>query len=72
MSKTSDQLLAAGKNCVATENSNCSVCELDYDCEDFAQLGLDFEKSINYKPGLIGQAESRLVSMRKIVDFGIL
>ncbi|MHA1462495.1 MAG: hypothetical protein ACTSPM_00050 [Candidatus Heimdallarchaeota archaeon] len=29
MSKTSEQLLAAGKNCVASENSNCSVCELD-------------------------------------------
>lgn len=46
--------------------------EIDYDSEDFAQLGFDFEKSISYKPGVIGQAESRLISMRKIVDFGIL
>ncbi|MBN1330333.1 MAG: AAC(3) family N-acetyltransferase [Candidatus Heimdallarchaeota archaeon] len=39
--------------------------------DDFHELGLAFEKSINYKPGKIGQAESRLFNMRENVDFGI-
>jgi len=45
--------------------------EFDYDSEDFAQLGLEFEKSTNYEPRVVGQAESRLLNMRDIVDFGI-
>ena len=45
--------------------------EDDFDSEDFAQLGLDFEKANNYKPKLVGQAESRLYSMKEIVDYAI-
>ena len=45
--------------------------ELDVDSDDFAQLGKDFELKINYKPGKIGLAESRLISLRAIVDFGV-
>jgi len=45
--------------------------ELDVNSDDFEQLGLDFESKINYKPGKIGMAESRLISLRAIVDFGI-
>jgi aminoglycoside 3-N-acetyltransferase len=45
--------------------------ELDVNSDDFAQLGMDFESKINYKPGKIGLAESRLISLRAIVDFGI-
>ncbi|HUT80742.1 MAG TPA: AAC(3) family N-acetyltransferase [Candidatus Bathyarchaeia archaeon] len=41
------------------------------DSDDFHDLGLAYEASINYKPGRIGQAESRLVSMSDAVDFGI-
>ncbi len=45
--------------------------DLDVDSDDFAQLGGDFESNINYKPGKIGLAESRLISLRAIVDFGV-
>ena len=45
--------------------------ELELNSDDFAQLGKDFESKINYKPGKIGMAESRLVSVRAIVDFGV-
>jgi aminoglycoside 3-N-acetyltransferase len=45
--------------------------ELDLNSDDFNQLGKDFESKINYKPGKIGMAESRLVSVRAIVDFGV-
>jgi len=45
--------------------------ELDVNSDDFEQLGNDFESEINYKPGKIGMAESRLISLRAIVDFGI-
>ena len=45
--------------------------ELDIDSDDFAQLGKDFESKINYKPGKIGIADSRLISLRAIVDFGV-
>jgi len=45
--------------------------ELDVNSDDFEKLGNDFESQINYKPGKIGMAESRLVSVRAIVDFGI-
>ncbi len=44
---------------------------LDYDSDDFEQLGKDYESKINYKPGKIGLAEARLISIRDIVDFGI-
>jgi len=45
--------------------------ELDIDSDDFSQLGKDFESKINYKPGKIGIADSRLISIRAIVDFGV-
>jgi aminoglycoside 3-N-acetyltransferase len=45
--------------------------ELDVNSDDFEQLGNDFESKINYKPGKIGMAESRLISIRAIVDYGI-
>jgi aminoglycoside 3-N-acetyltransferase len=45
--------------------------ELDVNSDDFEQLGLDFESKINYKPGKIGLAESRLISLRAIVDYGV-
>jgi aminoglycoside 3-N-acetyltransferase len=45
--------------------------ELDVNSDDFEQLGKDFESNINYEPGKIGLAESRLISLRAIVDFGI-
>lgn len=45
--------------------------ELDVNSDDFAQLGTEFESKINYKPGKVGLAESRLISLRAIVDFGI-
>ena len=45
--------------------------ELDIDSDDFAQLGEDFESKINYKPGKIGLADSRLIPIRAIVDFGV-
>ena len=45
--------------------------ELDVDSDDFEQLGADFESKINYKPSKIGMADSRLISLRAIVDFGV-
>ena len=45
--------------------------ELDVNSGDFDKLGSDFEKKIKYKPGKIGTAESRLISVRAIVDFGV-
>jgi len=45
--------------------------ELDLNSDDFEQLGNDFESKINYKPGKIGIAETRLISLRAIVDFGV-
>lgn len=44
---------------------------LDYDSDDFEQLGKNYESKINYKPGKIGLAEARLISLRDIVDFGV-
>ncbi len=44
---------------------------LDYDSDDFEQLGEDYESKINYKPSKIGLAEARLISIRDIVNFGI-
>ena len=45
--------------------------QIDYNSDDFEKIGDDFEKSINYKPKLIGQADSRLLMMREVVDFGV-
>lgn len=43
--------------------------EIDYSDHDFIEIGAAYEASIDYKPQLIGQAESRLLSMRDLVDF---
>jgi aminoglycoside 3-N-acetyltransferase len=45
--------------------------ELNVDSDDFAQLGADYESTINYIPGKIGMANSRLIPIRGIVDFGV-
>ena len=45
--------------------------ELELDPDDFEQLGADYESSINYKPGKVGEAEARLISLRAIVDYGV-
>ena len=45
--------------------------ELNLNSDDFDRLGKDFELMTNYKPGKIGLAESRLISVREIVDFGV-
>ncbi|NHK30677.1 MAG: AAC(3) family N-acetyltransferase [Asgard group archaeon] len=45
--------------------------EIKYDADDFVEIGLAFEKSINYKTANIGLAESRLVLSREIVDFAV-
>ncbi|NHJ14185.1 MAG: aminoglycoside N(3)-acetyltransferase [Candidatus Thorarchaeota archaeon] len=46
--------------------------ELDYSDHDFVDLGAAYESSINYRPKLIGQAESRLFSMRNLVDYSVI
>lgn len=48
-----------------------SWTEIQYYFEDFLQIGQAFEKAIGYEPAKIGQAESRLLSMRAIVDFAV-
>ncbi len=45
--------------------------DLDHNSDDFERLGIDFESEINYVPGKVGIAETRLISQRKIVDFAI-
>lgn len=45
--------------------------DVDYDADDFATLGADFESSIGYTPLSIGMAEVRLHSLRIMVDFGV-
>lgn len=42
----------------------------DYDSDDFEALGEAFEASENYTPGKVALADARIVSQRKIVDFG--
>ncbi len=42
----------------------------DYDAEDFEALGNAFESSIGYRPDKVALAEARLLSQRKVVDFG--
>lgn len=45
--------------------------ELDVDPDDFEQLGKDFESSNEFTLGKVGEAETRLISVRTIVDFAI-
>jgi aminoglycoside 3-N-acetyltransferase len=42
-----------------------------YDSSDFRELGLAFESAIGYETKQVGQAESRLLPMRELVDFAI-
>ena len=48
-----------------------SWIDLDYNADDLQDCGDAYEKSIGYKPSLIGQAESRLLPMRGLIDFAI-
>jgi aminoglycoside 3-N-acetyltransferase len=48
-----------------------SWVDLDYSANDLQDCGTAFEKSIGYKPSLIGQAESRLVPMKDLIDFAV-
>jgi len=45
--------------------------EIDLNPDDFEQLGLDYESSIDYQLGKVGEANARLISLRSIVDFAI-
>jgi len=45
--------------------------ELLYDSEDFDRIGEAYEKSNSYTLGYIGQAESRLIEVKSLVDFAI-
>lgn len=41
------------------------------DTDDFELLGADYEASIGYKPGQIGQATTHLLRQRPLVDFAV-
>lgn len=43
--------------------------EIDYDSEDFDKVGEAYEKEIKYRPVRVGQAETRLFSMRDLIEF---
>ncbi|MFX1388773.1 MAG: aminoglycoside N(3)-acetyltransferase [Promethearchaeota archaeon] len=45
--------------------------ELDLNSDDFKQLGLAFEASINYIPKKVGSAQTRILSQKEIVDFAV-
>lgn len=45
--------------------------ELNHNSDDFEKLGRDFETMIGYQPKKVGNAESRLLSQRKMVDFAV-
>jgi aminoglycoside 3-N-acetyltransferase len=46
--------------------------DLDYDEEDFPQLGTDFAKDTGSEiQGLVGKGESRLMSQRVLVDYAV-
>ncbi len=45
--------------------------EMEYDADDFEEIGNAYEKSINYQPKKNGLAESRLVFSKDIIDFAI-
>ncbi len=44
---------------------------IDIDSDDFPEVGAAFEKEIGYRPKLVGQAESRLLPMKDLIDFAI-
>ncbi len=45
--------------------------ELNYQSDDFEKVGDAFETQIGYKPRNIGQATSRLLVMRELIDFAV-
>jgi len=45
--------------------------DLDKESGDFVQIGTDYEASIGYVPGRIGQAETRCMRLRPLVDFAV-
>ncbi|MHA3963488.1 MAG: AAC(3) family N-acetyltransferase [Candidatus Thorarchaeota archaeon SMTZ1-45] len=45
--------------------------EVKYNSDDFKELGAAFEKSIGYEITKVGQADSRLLPMRELIDFAI-
>ena len=45
--------------------------EIDYNSDDFQELGIAFEKSIGYKTMKVGQAESRLLPIKELIGFAI-
>lgn len=46
--------------------------DLDYNDEDFLQVGTEFEKEHPSLKGKIGQADSKLLSMKELIDFAIV
>lgn len=45
--------------------------DLDEDAGDFNTIGAAYESAIGYAPGLIGQAETRYLRLRPLVDFAV-
>ena len=45
--------------------------EIVYNSDDFQELGAAYERSIGYKPIRVGQAESRLLPMKELIEFAI-
>jgi aminoglycoside 3-N-acetyltransferase len=46
--------------------------ELDYNEEDFAQLGVDFAKDTGLETqGFVGKGEARLLSQPALVDYAV-
>lgn len=43
--------------------------EVNYNSDDFKELGASYEKSIGYEPMKVGQAEARLLNIRDLTDF---
>lgn len=41
------------------------------DASDFHRIGADYEASMGYRPGRIGQAETRYLRLRPLVDFAV-
>lgn len=44
---------------------------LDLEDEDFAQIGAEYEASIGYTPGKVGEGEAHFVRQAPLVDFGV-
>ncbi|MBK8138998.1 MAG: AAC(3) family N-acetyltransferase [Chloroflexi bacterium] len=45
--------------------------DFDDDGSDFEQLGAEYEAKIGYTPGKIGQADSRYLRLRPLIDFAV-